>query len=339
MIKVIALTMGDPSGIGPEIIIKSLIKKELSRLPIIVVGCVKVFRKMLDLKLTPHFTLKVIQKVTDASFESGIINIIDESIENIELLIPGKIQRQSGDVAYRCIKKATELALKNDVMAVVTAPINKTALNIAGHKYPGHMEILAHLTQSKDCKMMLYSENIKIIHNTTHISLKKSLDNINVSKVASTIRMANIFFKNLGYKSPAIGVAGVNPHSGENGLFGDEEINIIKPIIKYLKKKENINVFGPYSPDIIFKECIQGVYDVVVAMYHDQGHIVFKCINLYKGINITIGLPFLRTSVAHGTAFNIAWTGKACFLSMVEALRLSSTQKNFSYKDCERNFL
>ncbi|MEI7236369.1 D-threonate 4-phosphate dehydrogenase [Pectobacterium brasiliense] len=322
MSKIIAVTMGDPAGIGPEIIIKSLAEGELSGASAVVVGCVQTMRRILALNVVPAVELKIIDKPADAVFAPGVINMIDEPLEDPQALKPGVVQSQAGDLAYRCIKKATELAMAGEVHAIATAPLNKEALHSAGHLYPGHTELLAKLTNSRDYAMVLYTDKLKVIHVSTHIALRKFLDTLNRDRVETVIDMADVFLKRVGFTHPRIAVAGVNPHAGENGLFGDEEIKIVSPSVEAMKAK-GIDVYGPCPPDTVYLQAYEGQYDMVVAMYHDQGHIPLKLLGFYDGVNITAGLPFIRTSADHGTAFDIAWTGKAKSESMAISIQLA----------------
>nr|WP_240348863.1 D-threonate 4-phosphate dehydrogenase [Pectobacterium aquaticum] len=314
--------MGDPAGIGPEIIIKSLAEGELSGASAVVVGCVQTMRRILALNIVPAVELKIIDKPADAVFALGVINMIDEPLEDPQALKPGIVQAQAGDLAYRCIKKATELAMAGEVHAIATAPLNKEALHSAGHLYPGHTELLAKLTNSRDYAMVLYTDKLKVIHVSTHIALRKFLDTLNRDRVETVIDMADVFLKRVGFTHPRIAVAGVNPHAGENGLFGDEEIKIVSPSVEAMKAK-GIDVYGPCPPDTVYLQAYEGQYDMVVAMYHDQGHIPLKLLGFYDGVNITAGLPFIRTSADHGTAFDIAWTGKAKSESMAISIQLA----------------
>ncbi|MBG6248928.1 MULTISPECIES: D-threonate 4-phosphate dehydrogenase [Symbiopectobacterium] len=322
MSKIIAITMGDPAGIGPEIIIKSLAEGELSGASAVVVGCVQTLRRILALNIVPQVELNVIDEPAQARFAPGIINIIDEPLADPQALIPGVVQAQAGDLAYRCIKKATALAMAGEVQAIATAPLNKEAMHSAGHIYPGHTEQLAKLTNSRDYAMVLYTEKLKVIHVTTHIALRKFLDTLNRDRVETVIGMADTFLKRVGYTKPRIAVAGVNPHAGENGLFGDEEITIVGPSVEAMKAK-GLEVYGPCAPDTVYLQAYEGQYDMVVAMYHDQGHIPLKLLGFYDGVNLTAGLPFIRTSADHGTAFDIAWTGKAKSESMTISIQLA----------------
>ncbi|HDS2401008.1 TPA: D-threonate 4-phosphate dehydrogenase [Klebsiella pneumoniae] len=322
MSKMIAVTMGDPAGIGPEIIIKSLAEGALSGAPVVVVGCAQTLRRILALNITPRAELRIIDHPAEASFSPATINVIDEPLSDPQGLRPGEVQAQAGDLAFRCIRRATALALEGAVAAIATAPLNKEALHLAGHTYPGHTELLAHLTQTTDYAMVLYTEKLKVIHITTHISLRQFLDTLNQPRIETVIGVADRFLRRVGYQRPRIAVAGVNPHAGENGLFGDEEIRIVAPAVAAMRAK-GVEVTGPCPPDTVFMQCHEGMYDMVVAMYHDQGHIPLKLLGFYDGVNITAGLPFIRTSADHGTAFDIAWTGKAKSESMATSIELA----------------
>jgi 4-hydroxythreonine-4-phosphate dehydrogenase len=322
MNKKIAITMGDAAGIGPEIIVKSLLNPEFAGAPAIVVGCAKTLQKVIDKKLTDPVTLNVIDSVAEAKFSVGTINVLNEPLQDPDALVAGQVQAAAGDLAYRCVKRAAALAMAGEVQAIATAPLNKEALHLAGHMYPGHTELLAKLTNSADYAMVLYTEKLKVIHVSTHISLRRFLDTLNQDRIKSVITIADSFLKRVGISSPRIAVAGVNPHAGENGLFGDEELTIVNPAVREMQQR-GMNVSGACPPDTVFLQAHDGKYDMVVAMYHDQGHIPLKLLGFYDGVNITAGLPFIRTSADHGTAFDIAWTGKAKPESMEESIRLA----------------
>lgn len=322
MSKIVAITMGDPAGIGPEIIVKALQADILKNVHSVVIGSADLLNKQLNMGLFNNVSFNVIDKVSDAKFAPNIINVIDIKLDNLGSLEPGKIQPQAGDLAYRCVKKATELVLKGDVAAIATAPLNKEALHLAGHMYPGHTELLAKLTNSKDVAMVLYTDSLKVIHVTTHVSLRKFLDTLNNERIEKVIKIADDFLKKIGIKHPKIAVAGVNPHAGEHGLFGDEEIKFVTPAIENMRQ-QGIDAIGPCAPDTVFLQAHQGKFDMVVAMYHDQGHIPLKLLGFYDGVNIAAGLPFIRTSADHGTAFDIAWKGVAKADSMIESIRLA----------------
>ncbi len=326
--KTVAITMGDPAGIGPEIIVKALSEDGLNGAPLVVIGCLATLKRLQAKGITPNVELRAIERVAEARFAPGIIHVIDEPLAQPEALEAGKVQAQAGDLAYRCVKRATELALRGDVQAIATAPLNKEALHLAGHNYPGHTELLATLTHSRDYAMVLYTDKLKVIHVSTHIALRKFLDTLSTTRVETVIGIADTFLKRVGYVKPRIAVAGVNPHAGENGLFGDEETRILTPAITDARAK-GMDVYGPCPPDTVFLQAYEGQYDMVVAMYHDQGHIPLKLLGFYDGVNITAGLPFIRTSADHGTAFDIAWTGKAKSESMAVSIKLAMQLAEF----------
>ena len=326
MIKInpttIGITMGDPSGIGPEIILKSFENSEIRNSRIIVIGDYNVMQAASNMLKIKAFKLNRIYNVQDSLFESGVLNILDLHLVNMNELHPGKVQAVSGNTAFECIRKAVKLSENKDIDAIVTAPLNKEALHLAGHKYPGHTEILASLAGTKDYAMLLYEKKLSVIHISTHISLLEAINGLRRKRIEKVIEIGNEVMKKLCAGEPRIAVAGINPHAGENGMFGNEEINEIIPAVKRMKAK-GLNVEGPLPPDTVFLQSLNGKYDLVVAMYHDQGHIPLKLIGFYNGVNVTAGLPFIRTSVDHGTAFDIAWKGKANENSMVEAIKLS----------------
>lgn len=319
----IAVTMGDAAGISPEIILKAFLKTELKSVPAIVIGCVQTLLKAKHFNDLDDVQIVKIEDPREAEFAFGRINVIDVPLADPQDLKFGEVQAQCGDTAFRCIQKMVELAKEGKVKSLATAPLNKEALHAAGHIYPGHTELLAELTEAEDVSMLLYSHKLKVIHVSTHISLRTFLNTLNQDRVEKVIRIAHDFMNMAGYENPHIAVAGVNPHAGENGLFGTEEMEILNPAIQNCRA-EGIQLSGPEPPDTVFLRAFDGKFDLVVAMYHDQGHIPLKLIGFYDGINISAGLPFIRTSVDHGTAFDIAWKGIAKEESMVEAILLAS---------------
>ena len=319
---VVGITMGDPSGIGPEIILKSYDRKGIRKLRIIVIGDYGVMLSAYNMLNIKSFRLNRIENISGCIFNNEILNILDLKLIGKNELHPGKIQAVSGNAAFECIRKAVDLVKNSTIHTIVTAPLNKEALQLAGHHYSGHTEILADLTGTKDYAMLLYEKKLSVIHVSTHVSLLEAISRVKRERIEKVIEMANAVIKKLGKDMPRIAVAGINPHAGENGLFGKEEIKEITPAVNRMKEK-GINVEGPIPPDTVFLQAVKGKYDIVVAMYHDQGHIPLKLIGFNSGVNVTVGLPFIRTSVDHGTAFEIAWQGKANENSMVEAIKLS----------------
>jgi len=316
---VLGITMGDAAGIGPEIILKSLKSKELYQQSApLVIGDAKILQKNEEL-INTGLQIRIIHDIKDAKFQYGVIDCL-----HLDIIPPlfeiGKVSGEAGDAAFQFLKKSIELAKEQKIDAICTAPLNKEALHKGGHQYPGHTEILAELTNTKRYAMLLSAPNLKVIHVTTHIGIIDAIQQINPDRIYETIKIADSTLKQAGYHSPRIAVCGINPHAGENGLFGygEEEEKII-PAIQMAEKE--INVTGPYPADTLFFRAIRGDFDIVVAMYHDQGHAPIKAVGLDAGVNITAGLPIIRTSVDHGTAFDIAGKGVADESSMLEALK------------------
>ena len=330
---ILAVTMGDPAGIGSEITVKALDNKEIYEECIpVVVGDYEAIKEAVAFT---HSNLKInrIKEPEEAKRTYGTIDLIDLGFLQARSWEYKKVSALCGDASFQYVKRAIELALKKQVHGVVTGPINKEAINLAGHHYAGHTEIFATLTGCKNYAMLLTSGNLRVIHVTTHVSMRQACDLVTKARVATVIRLADEAMKLMNIENPRIGVAGLNPHASENGLFGDEEAKSITPAIEETKK-EGILVDGPVPPDTVFVKAIAGVYDVVVAMYHDQGHIPVKLsgfkldvkTNRYSaisGINITVGLPVIRTSVDHGTAFGKAGEGRANEESLVDSIRLA----------------
>lgn len=316
---VLGITMGDAAGVGPEIILKSLRNKDLYlQAAPLVIGDAKILQKT-EALLNTGLKIRPVKNVKDAIFQYGVVDclhldILPHSFET------GKVSGEAGNAAFKFLKKSIELANEQEIDAVCTAPLNKEALHKGGHQYPGHTEILAELTGTKRYAMLLSAPNLKVIHVTTHIGIIDAIKQINPDRVYETIKIADSTLKQAGYQSPKIAVCGINPHAGENGLFGyGEEEEKIVPAIQ--KAESEINVSGPYPADTLFFRAIRGDFDIVVAMYHDQGHAPIKAVGLDAGVNITAGLPIIRTSVDHGTAFDIAGKGIADESSMMEALK------------------
>ena len=330
---VLGITMGDPAGIGAEIIVKSLNDKYIYD------ECIPVvygdFEAIDDAIKFCGLSLKInsIHDVNDAKGSFGTVDLIDFGYLNGKDWEYKKVSAECGDAAYNYIINAISDAKNKKIDAVVTGPINKESLHKAGHMYAGHTEIFADQTNTKSYAMMLTSPSLKVIHCTTHCSLSNAIKKITKERVFEVIKLANYALKLLGIDEPRIAVAGLNPHSSENGLFGNEEEKEIIPAINEAKKL-NINVDGPEPPDTVFVKAIGGKYDIVVAMYHDQGHIPLKLsgfkldplTNTYtslSGVNTTIGLPIIRTSVDHGTAFGKAGEGRANEQSMKDSISMA----------------
>lgn len=320
------ITMGDPAGVGPEISLKAVeSNKELLNNTIIVgsAGILEYYKKLLN---TPS-PFNVIEKVSE--FKEDHVNIIDAVKLDTSVIKIGEVSPVAGDAAYKYLEKAIGISMAKEAGPVVTAPLNKEALHLGGHNFDGHTEIFATLTNTKKYTMMLWSEIMSVVHVSTHCSLREACDRVKKDRVLDVIHLGHEALKNLGVESPKMAVAGLNPHSGENGLFGREDMDEIAPAVLQAKS-EGINIDGPVAPDTVFLKASQKKYDMVVAMYHDQGHIPMKLLAFDSGVNITLGLPIIRTSVDHGTAFDIAGKGIAREESMLWALKLGNTFAKFT---------
>lgn len=327
---IIAITMGDPASIGPEIAVKALLEKKIQDIcrPLLT-GDAKVFQQIIAL-LKLNATVHVIEKVADAKFEPGIIDVLDLQNTDTDKLVFGEIDAMCGEASFQAVKKAIELALAKEVDATVTGPINKKSINLAGHHFAGHTEIYAHFTNTKKYAMLLVEDKMKVIHVSTHVSLRQACDLVKKDRILEVTELLRNGMISLGEHNLKIGIAGLNPHAGDSGLFGTEDDMEILPAVEELKRL-GYDVEGPVPPDTMFAKAATGYYGGVVAMYHDQGHIPFKLtgfkwnaeknqMDSVKGVNITMGLPIIRTSVDHGTAFEIAGKGIASADAMVLAI-------------------
>jgi 4-hydroxythreonine-4-phosphate dehydrogenase len=301
----IGITLGDPAGIGYEVTAKALIKKDKYNANIFLIGNKEHFKKVLS-----------ILKISEAILNDIVFYDIDGG--PIEF---GKVQREAGRISLESVKVAVELALNDKLDAIVTAPINKEAWILAGSQYIDHTTLLQALTNSRDSITIFEVKRLRIYFLTRHIPLRKIFDEINKENIVRGIIKAHKSLKLLGVDNGKIAVAALNPHAGEDGLLGREEIDIIKPAIDEARTKFGINVSGPFSADSVFYQAAKGAYDIVISLYHDQGHIAAKMYDFRRTVSLTIGLPFLRTSVDHGTAFDIAGKGLADETSMVEAIK------------------
>jgi 4-hydroxythreonine-4-phosphate dehydrogenase len=329
----IGISVGDPAGIGPEITAKALPLPEIYELcrPLVVAE-VEMMKEAIGFS---KLNLKVhtVSSPKEGLYQFGTIDVLD--LKNVE----GKsikhktISADYGRASFEYVKKVIELAMTKQIDATVTGPISKEAINLAGFHYSGHTEIYADLTHTKDYAMMLVHDHFRVIHVSTHVSLREACDRVRKDRVYRVIQLGNDAVRRLGIKTPRIAVAGLNPHAGESGLFGKEEVEEIEPAIKQ-GQKEGLNVEGPIPPDTVFSKMQGGQYDLVVVMYHDQGHIPTKLIGFQyddktktwgsmSGVNITCGLPIIRVSVDHGTAFGKAGEGRANPESMVQAIKIA----------------
>lgn len=335
---IVAITMGDPASIGPEVAVKALAKNEIYEIcnPIIV-GDSRVIQKTVD-GLRVDKKINRITDVKDAHFNTNEINVYHLELVDVDKLEVGKVSAMAGEAAFQSVKKVIELALDKKVDATVTAPLHKESINLAGHKFSGHTEIYAHYTNTKKYAMLLVEENLRVIHVSTHVSLRQACDAVKKDRIVEVTELISDACKSFGIENPKIAVAGLNPHAGDGGLFGSEEIEEIIPAIKKANEL-GLNVEGPFPADTLFAIARGGTFDGCVAMYHDQGHIPFKLVGFewdgeskimksVKGVNITLGLPIIRTSVDHGTAFEIAGKGIASEDAMVLAIKHAVSMVN-----------
>jgi len=334
-IPIIGITMGDPAGIGPEIIAKALTRQKIYEIcKPVVIGYAEAIEKGITIARV-NLDINKISDIAEAKFSFGLIDVLNLGNLNINRIKLGKTSAIAGDAAFKAIKKSIDLTVAGRINAVVTTPIHKESLNMAGHHFPGHTEIFAQFTNTKDYAMLLANkEGLRVIHVSTHVPIKQVSELVKKARIVKVIELLHNACLRFGIKAPQIGVAGLNPHASDSGLFGDEEKNEIIPAIQEAKKS-GFMVQGPFPPDIIFPMAVGGQFDGIVAMYHDQGHIPFKLIGFHwdpkknrmssiKGVNITLGLPIIRVSVDHGTAFEIAGKGIANEDSLVLAIEYAA---------------
>ena len=333
--RTVGITMGDPASIGPEITIKALADRHIYDIcDPVVIGDACVLREAAVIAGHPEIQINAVKSVNEAKFAYGTVDVIDMGLVDIASLERGKVSVMAGEAAFQYVRKVIALAMEGEVDATVTNALNKEAINLAGHHYSGHTEIYAEFTGTDHYTMMLAHENLRVVHVSTHVSLCEACDRVKKDRVLEVIRLADRACRDLGIDSPAVGVAGLNPHSGEHGLFGTEEITEIIPAIE-AARAEGINADGPVPPDTVFSKARGGWYDIVVAMYHDQGHIPLKVVGFVynhekkawdavAGVNITLGLPIIRVSVDHGTAFDQAGKGTANELSLVNSIEYAA---------------
>lgn len=322
MKPVLAITMGDPAGTGAEIIAKAMASNSLQGIAnIVCIGHAELMQRAFAIIQQPY-TVRAIQQPDQAQFAPGILNVVHVDTPGIEQLQPGKVQASAGHAAYEYVSRAIRLALDKHIDAVVTSALNKEALHLAGHNYDGHTEIFAVQTGSKGVVMMLASGDFRVVHVSTHCALRQAIDRVRPERIMQVVRLTHTSLQHMGIQQPRLAIAGLNPHSGEGGLFGREEIEYIQPAID-MARAEGLNVSPqPEPPDTVFVRMQQfKEFDAVVAQYHDQGHIAAKIVDFWGGVNITLGLPIIRTSVDHGTAFNIVGTGKARSDSLINAVQ------------------
>jgi len=327
----VALTMGDVAGVGPEVIARAWPGEGLRGLARpLVVGDPATLRRAVAL-VGGGQVVRAIEAPEEAEPTAGVIPCLLATGRDLSGVRPGRVDAQAGGAAADFLVAAIDLALAGRVDAIATLPLHKESLHLAGVPHPGHTEILAERCRAPEHAMMLYLASdhgprpgLGVLHATLHVALRRVFDLLTVASVLAKIRLADEALRPLtGGRPPRVAVAGLNPHAGENGLFGDEEQLVIAPAVARAAA-EGVDVHGPIAADTLFRRALDGEFDAVVAMYHDQGHVALKTVGFDRAVNVTLGLPIVRTSVAHGTAFDIAWQGRAETTSLIEAARVAS---------------
>ncbi|WP_406864921.1 4-hydroxythreonine-4-phosphate dehydrogenase PdxA [Streptomyces sp. HUAS MG47] len=315
----IALTMGDPCGIGPEIVLRACADPSRVPGPVLVVGDPGVLARA-ERVVRTGLAVNPVAGPEEAAHEPGVLDVLPVG-ERLPADLPlGAVDARAGAASYAYVRRAGELALGGAVRAMTTAPVNKEALRLAGIPHPGHTEILAELSGTSDYAMMMADDRLRVVLVTVHQSLRDAIDALTPARELDVIRLTDRTLRRSTPSAPRIAVAGLNPHAGENGLFGREDLDVIAPAVA-AARAEGIDAHGPLPADTVFMRARAGEFDAVVAQYHDQGLIPVKYLGLQHGVNITVGLPFVRTSVDHGTAFDLAGTGTADHTALLTALR------------------
>jgi 4-phospho-D-threonate 3-dehydrogenase / 4-phospho-D-erythronate 3-dehydrogenase len=332
---IIGISTGDPAGIGPEITIKALSSADLYEMCKPLVVCDAAIVRQIIALCGFNLEVRVVDDPADGAYVHGVVDVYDMANIDMSKFEFNKVAEMTGRASFEYVAKVIELAMDKKIDATVTGPISKESIQLAGFNYAGHTEIYGELTGTKDYAMMLADENFRVIHVSTHVSLSEAIKRTKTPRILKVIQLASDALKAMGVASPRIAVAGLNPHAGENGLFGREEIDEIIPAINAAKEL-NIDADGPHPPDTIFPKMKGGQYDIVVCMYHDQGHIPTKLIAFnynhetgkwdgLSGVNITLGLPILRVSVDHGVAFDKGGKNEANEESMINAIQYASS--------------
>lgn len=316
---ILAITIGDPAGIGPEIVVKALQHEMIyERCRPLVIGDQRILARAAAWSAqTPIFD--VVDEPDAGRYAPGTITLIDLANADPAEIPPGQLAAQAGRAAVEYVFRACDLTMAGQTDAVVTAPLNKEAMHMAGYQYAGHTELLTERTGAEKVSMLLTGPKMRVVHVSTHVSLAEAIRRITPERVGEVIDLAYHSCRALGVTEPRIAVAGLNPHAGEGGIFGQEEIRAIQPAIDAARAR-GLQVSDPQPPDTVFLRTVKGEFDIVVAMYHDQGHIPMKLLAFDSGVNVSMGLPIIRTSVDHGTAFDIAGTGKASEESLLAAV-------------------
>lgn len=315
---IIAIPMGDPAGVGPEIIVRAMASENVfQKARPLVVGDARILKRALHFPNLPNVEICSVNDPKKSDYHVGVLNVLDLHNLAVEEYEMGTVSAQCGRAAYEYIEKSIELAMSGAVKAVATTPINKESLHAANVPYIGHTEIFGALTGTEDPLTIFELRDTLVFFLTRHVSLRRACDLITKERIVDYVKRAFQIMQQLGLKSPSMAIAGLNPHCGEHGLFGDEEVRAITPAADELRA-QGYNVFGPIGADSVFFQALNGRYNSVMSLYHDQGHIATKTVDFYRTISITGGMPILRTSVDHGTAFDMAGRGLATSLSMEE---------------------
>ena len=322
-LPIVAITLGDPAGTGPEIILKALAQPDVRALGrMLIVGDAATLDRAQTYTGT-QLRLRAVSSPEAARFDSDVLDVLD--LKNVDLanLTVGKVSPMAGHAAYEYVKTAAELALAGRVDAIVTSALNKAALNAAGHHFDGHTGLLAEVCKAPGATMMLVADKLRVTHVSTHVSLRQAIDRVRTERILKVLQLTHDAVRRLGIEKPKLAVAGLNPHAGEGGLFGDEEEKYIAPAIAQARTL-GLDASGPWPGDTVFFRTLQGEFDGAVAMYHDQGHVAAKMLGIWRGVNVTLGLPIIRTSVEHGTDFSNAGTGRGDPRSLIEAIKLAA---------------
>lgn len=332
-LPILAITLGDPCGSGPEITAKALLNREIYKIcrPLVIGDACVLKQAIAFIGAQKSLDVRALTRVEEAHFAPGVVDVYEVgAVKDAHALAIGTVNALGGEAAFAYVKTAIELAMEGKVHGTVTNAISKEAIHLAGHRFSGHTEIYSHFTNTKKYCMMLVHEDFRVAHVSTHVSLREACDRCKRERILEVIELSHRACRDLGIEKPRVAVAGLNPHCGENGMFGTEEIEEIAPAIAEAKA-QGIDAIGPCPPDTVFSQAIGGWYDIVVCMYHDQGHIPTKVQGFVydrekktwgavAGVNITLGLPIVRTSVDHGTAFDHAGKGDANALSLEVAI-------------------
>lgn len=316
----LAITMGDPAGVGPEIILKALSHADVfEKCHPVVIGDERILTRASAWLDLPPLQCHRIDTIDEATWGTGAIHLLDLHNADPEQCPPGKVSASAGRAAAEYVFRACDLVMEGTLDAIVTAPLNKEAMNLAGFHYPGHTELLADRTGAGEVHILLVAPQLRAIHVSAHVSLEEAIRRVKKARIERVIDLAQQACQKLGFSEPRIGVAGLNPHASEGGLFGEQEALELLPAIQSARER-GLNVSDPQPGDTVFMRAVKGEFDIVIAMYHDQGHIPMKLLAFDVGVNVTMGIPIIRTSVDHGTAFEIVGTGKASETSLLSAM-------------------